>query len=1071
MLSLSGCVSETGMFGEEEYTISGTGEKSPLQIDVTIKDSYAGPNTRALNGVFEKNDQLIAFVQQVKLDNSSITSVGDGAALVSKLVTFTVGAAGDQQSTVTTDNLGVTLYWDDFSNTTDDITSSDRRLRVGYGFCYNGGTPSTALNEANATVGWTVLDNQQEGTSEPASDKIRKSDLLWAGPQTAVQYDHDHVRPGVDNIVKLPVTYTHAMSKVTIEIVLDEGFATKTDGNAVAFGENETTPILYANKAATVVDAINQTIKTTEVSDDAAKITMRLADDESTPKRRVYEAIIAPTVMKAGNLLATVEVDGNKYELKLTDELLKTLPTGVSGNAWASQLYGYTQNDGSVSKSSSETQQSAEHPDGITLSGINYRLIAKLKKQRIEVEAKILPWNDVYASMDGKISFNADVVTSVEKDGSTPLTAGSFDLWRATANTQESDYDYNNSDLDGITKASTYQYTTNGKWEVMSGNNILYWENATTPYYFRALATAGGYDTDGKVTSLVHVDCDGKDGRAAAQGTDLLWAQTTKHEAKDANGNFIPHPEQAGEHKIYEAGVAIDPRTGNVPLTFEHAMSKVSVTLATTKGADKVDLTDATLSIINLYNGGTISVMNGKISYLTAPTAGQDPMTIDHVSSSVMQSGVIVIPQSLIAKEDGSARTLTPVFYSSDELTGIYSNGSSLAPSGETAPEKYYLTRELTAVRAELYASDVPADVEYINTENAKLAGAVKIGDIKEPAVDQVDYDYAEFNSQSVKRHQKFTQEQFALLIDENHSEYWPARLNTPARDAVPYTSLSEFRIFIDTQEKFNDLGETFRHKDAVLYSLEEYNELHKNDEGYSPIDEAAFNELDEAARTKEAAGEYSYEDFLKNAGLFDLFQSRLNDNSIVPLEKKTMTPAQPAVYYSYEQYITLDAITQDMFNALPPVLKIKTPAKEAVLYKTDDEVNAYNATLEGALHVGDVKIPAHYELPGGKTPSNTTLTSHEVGALETVGDKIVLYVFLQDGTRYSAELSLCQETDADGSPLTNTDGSPKLVKVWEPNHLYHYTITLAKDQITFRALVKDWEVKRVGGSATLDWD
>lgn len=1070
MLSLSGCVSETGMFGEEEYTISGTGEKSPLQIDVTIKDSYAGPNTRALNGVFEKNDQLIAFVQQVKLDNSNITSVGDGAALVSKLVTFTVGAAGDQQSTVTTDNLGVTLYWDDFSNTTDDITSSDRRLRVGYGFCYNGGTPSTALNEANATVGWTVLDNQQEGASDPAADKIRKSDLLWAGNQNPVKYDHDHVRPGVANIVKLPVTYTHAMSKVTIEIVLDEGFATKTDGKAVAFGDNETTPVLYANKAATVVDAINQTLKTTEVSGDAAKITMRLAEDESTPKRRVYEAIIAPTVMKAGNLLATVEVDGNKYELKLTDELLKTLPTGVSGNTWASQLYGYTQNDGSVSKSSSETQQSAEHPDGITLSGINYRLIAKLKKQRIEVEAKILPWDDVYASMDGKISFNADVVTSEEKDGSASIAAGSFDLWRATANTLETDYDYNRDTSDGITKASTYQYTTTGKWEVMSGNNILYWENATTPYYFRALATAGGYDSEGKVTSLTHVDCTDKDGRAAAQGIDLLWAQTTKHEAKDANGNPIPHPTEAGKSKVYEAGEAIDPRTGNVPLTFEHAMSKISVTLATTTGEDKVDLTDATISIINLYNGGTIRVMDGTIADLTAPASNQTPMTIDKVATTAMKtSGVIVIPQSLIAKEDGSARDITPVFYSSDELTGIYSNGSSLAPNGETTPTKYYVTRELTAVPAVLYEASIPEDVAYINAENAKLPGAVKIDDVKEPAVTQVNYDYAEFNSQSVKRHQHFTRDDFDLLEDAEHPTYKNAKIKTPYSSATYYDSHSftEFKTTLD-ETKYLQLPESFR---AILYTCEEYNTAHRGETGFTDLTDEQFAALPEADKRKPNSF-YTYTDFSGATGdLEKLFADRLDDDNILPKENKVKDQEQPAVYYSYEQYITLEAITQDMFNALPPVLKIKIPAKAEVLYKTDDEVNAYNATLEGALHVGDVKIPAHYELPGGKTPSTTSLISHEVGTLETVGDKIMLYVFLKDGTRYSAELSLCQETDADGSPLTNTDGSPKLVKVWEPNHHYHYTITLAKDQITFRALVKDWVVKRVGGSATLDWD
>lgn len=1060
MLSLSACNSESGLFGEEEYTISGTGEKTPLEIAVSIQDSYAGPTTRALDGTFEKDDQLIAFVQQVKLDNSNYTDVGEGAAQVSKLVTFTVGQAGDKKSTVTSDNLGVTLYWDDFSNTTNDITNSDRYLRVGYGFCYNGGNPTTTLKEANGTVGWTVLDDQSD--SQSASDNIRKSDLLWAGNQTAVKYDHDHVRPGAPDIVKLPVTYTHAMSKVTIEIVLDEGFAKTTDGKAVAFGTNNTTPTLYANKNATVVDAINQNIKTTVVSGDDAKITMRLAEDEKTPMHRVYEAIIAPTVMKAGNVLAEVTVDGNKYELKLTDELLKTVYPASSGNAtWASQLYGYSssETDGTitVTKNTEDTQKDETNPNGITLSGINYRLVATLKKQRIEVEAKILPWTDVTASTTGTISFDADVVYSDVKDATESLTSGSFDLWRATENTVEANYDYNGDTPGVIDKASTFEYNSDSKkWVAKTNENILYWEHANTPYYFRALAKTS-YDEDGVFTGIETVGgstavaqtYDAESEKATT--VDLLWAQTSKHEIKDVNEEYYKDDNDPEKNKVIEAGEAINPRTGNVPLTFEHAMSKISVVLATSEvEAEKVNIEGAKISIINLYNSGTIQVSDGKIVNLTAPNTenGGDPMTINGVPIADMKD-YLVIPQSLTHYYEGTTlteRTSTPVFYSSDQLTPIYPDENlqygevSINTSIGSGDPTYYLTSDLEAVHAVQY-SNSDEDLTLIHEHNSKLEGSKKEGDIQTPEVLRVDYDYNGFITD--KHHQTFTLEQFQSLPVA-------ARVKIPHQYAQYYTILEEFRSFIDTEDKYLALNKAFRQKDAVLYaSAEEYNDA----KGTSLSDEE-FAALSDNDKIKEPAGLYNYNEFKGDASLYELFRTRLIDDNIVPKEQKLKSEeVQQVLYESYEEYKQLDKITEAMFNALPEELRIKTPHAAAVLY-TEETANAYNLTLPGAIHVGDVKVPAHYVIGVGKNPD-----PHNAGDLSRFGDKIMMYIFLSDGTRYSAELSKC--LDSTGEPVIK----------WERNKHYTYTITLTKEKISFRALVKKWEEKTVGGNATLDWD
>lgn len=928
----------------DEYTISETGEKTPLEMAVTLQDSYAGPLTRALNGTFEKNDELIAYVEQVVKGSSDgendYTGALTDATKVSKLVTFTVGLAG---STVTADNLGIALYWDDFSNTSDDITKSDRWLRVGYGFCYNGGSPvESSISSSNDEVDWKVQDNQ--ATENFAN--VRKSDLLWAGPQEAVQYDPKRVRPNVADKVKLPVTYTHAMSKVTIELVLDEGFEKNSDGSAKAFGTNNTTPVLYANKEAVDVNAKAQTLKAKVVSAEDTGIQMYLTDNEATTKgTRVYEAIIAPTVMKAGKKLASVEVDGNKYDLVLTDELLKTIEALSGKSQWSTQLHSYT-SDAENNTVTETTGAYTAADGGITLSGINYRLKATLKKQKIEVVAKITDWTDVSASITGTIMFDADVKDS-ETSGVTAVTAGSFDLWRSLNNSNEASY--------GITKASTYTYDTPiaGKW---NPSTTLYWVNGNTPYYFRALATT----TNGGAT-LASVN----GSTAAVQDVDLLWAQTSQHKAKasSVDGDYIL---ENGEPKEYAAGAAIDPRTGNVPLTFEHAMSKISVILQNPVGAaddQKVSLADAKIEIVNLYNGGTISVKDGEIGDLTAPAAPESPITL---SGTVTLSGEkyilankIVIPQSLENDKNGNPRTTAPEFYSTNNLTAIYYSGTSIG----TGTATYYLTSELTAVPVVLYTDE---DADAIATHNEGLTGWWTTSKVKEEAVPAVPYSSLDdFNTD--KHHQQFTADQFATL-------------NTDA------------------------------HRAAILKSAETSHEATQED---------------------------------VDAGKAENVGDKVVDT--------------PATYYDYDEYKALPSLTESQFSALPEELKIKTPAKPAVNY-TQAEVDAHNQALDGYLKVGDVKIPAHYKLP------DTTPTSHTPGELKSAGNKIMMYITLADGTRYSIELKNCLND-------STTDNTSDTVSEWKRGEHYTYTISLGKEEITFRALVKNWVEKSTSGNATLDWD
>lgn len=1052
--------------------LNGT-EKTPIAVSALL-DKSNGAQTRATDMVFEENDVLIAYLRHVTWNGTiagartpvtadraplyvEFTKEGTGMDAYSGGEITAVGIGGaslglTNTNTQQTSNLtpNTPLYWDDFSvgakGDDTDLRTPGHYLESFYGYCYNGGNPTSTLVNATGVLGWTVDDDQ-------FTNGIKTSDLLWSCEQNPISYDPGATADAEHGTLILP--YTHAMSKVTIEIEIGDGFdvyaAGETNaGKAKAFVGKETTPTLIANRV-TATTAPTYTHSTTVASGNDAKIQMRLADDEATTNKvRVYEAIIAPTVMKDGQTLAEVTVDGNTYKINLTDAILTTDPSGGT-SPWSKELKAYTEADGKVAKNASGDYSSTL--GGITLPGVNYRIKVTLDKQKITVVAYIKEWTDVTASTTGTISFNADVVTSVVDPKLCELTSGSFDLWRATANTTETDYDYD-ADEDGINKASTYEYSA-GKWEAKSGNDVLYWENATTPYYFRALAKAVSYGSNGIVNSITSQDVT----TAVAQGTkaetiDLLWAQTSEHEAKDANGNYFLDEQDPSKHKLYEAGAAIDPRTSDVPLTFEHAMSKISVELQTSDVAtERVDLTNATISIINLYNGGTIGVRDGLVTKLTAPNPadGEDPMTVKGIAHTEMKD-FLVVPQSLVYLKDGTTeRTITPIFYSADELTAIYPNASGYAGSQNTSigsgTPSYYLTRELTAVPAVYYA-DNDEDKAIIYEFNMTLDGHKVKDDIEIPEVLQVNYDYDGFITD--QHHKTFTTEQFTALQNNNPN----AIVKIKHQDATYYETLEDFHTYINNETKYLDLPAVFRAK-SYYQNVEDYNTGHS-----SELTPEEFNNLPKEQKIKDY---YTYAEFSSTAGdVYTLFTTRLNDDIILPQSYKQQTPEVQKVLYTYDEYINLDKIEQDMFDALPADLKIKIPHADAVLY-TEETANAYNLTLPGAKHVGDIKIPAHYALP-----SEGTLTSHNAGDLSVVGNKIVMYIFLKDGTRYSAELCTCLDTT--GTAETNPNyGKP--VTEWKRNEHYTYTITLTKEKIFFRALVKGWEEKKVGGNATLDWD
>ena len=236
-----------------------------------------------------------------------------------------------------------------------------------------------------------------------------------------------------------------------------------------------------------------------------------------------------------------------------------------------------------------------------TASGVNYLLNVKLSKQKITVMAQIADWDVVNATGTGSIQFVPDVTTTGPIADA--LKTGGMDI-------------YKNSAEQVFTDVSTTVTWDEGK-SIWNYAPTIYWAGQGDASYFRALSPTGT-------------------GTAMAQGRDVLWGY-----ASDTDKSKIG---TANEERI-------TPRTGDVPLQFEHPMSKVTIKLSTAAdAAAKVDFDGATLALTSLSTEGTLSMVDGTI---TPATLTENAYTKAHAATGsavftlTITDGEIFIPQTI----------------------------------------------------------------------------------------------------------------------------------------------------------------------------------------------------------------------------------------------------------------------------------------------------------------------------------------------------------------------------------------------------------------------------------------
>lgn len=624
-------------------------DKTPIAT-AALLDVGRASTTRAANKDFAQGDKLLAYLRHVKWDvNSPGVRTPVTVNNSPTLVTFTKGATAcavyngsditpigtgtalglSQENTKQTSDLTASpkLYWDDFSRASTgeetegdyDIRTSGHYLQSYYGYCFNGGggsenekgsavkgNISAALIETKGELGWTVPYDQT------TRETLTGCDLLWSAEQTPISYSHGSQNVGGEHGT-LVLPYTHAMSMVTVDVVAKDGFSAGALNNTWVElqGMNKTAtftaPTMTISSAGQGTDAYVGKVK-------MCKGTPTTSDGKTSC---TYQAIVVPGTALSERLLflKIYDADGNNYDLKINSSILTTWNSGLTDNKMQ--------------------------------SGYNYHLTVTINKVGVDVQSTLSDWKTVEAEGEGDIQFPEDDVTEIytTTDGDGKPTGSKVDFSTtegnklANFNTGSSFSLYNKKDTG---ESNAYDYATTSTYTQGTGTNYwkndpeIYWPNDHDKFYFRALAIYNAPAEDGSYNISAYTPTSNN---TVNQGTDYVWATTPAHKVKKTGGSA---------EVTYAKSAAISPRTGDVPLAFEHVMSKITVKLATpTSEADAVDLNEAKISISKLADSGNIAIDKGAItpgSIVDSPISNFVP---SEQSGSNILDNYAVIPQDI----------------------------------------------------------------------------------------------------------------------------------------------------------------------------------------------------------------------------------------------------------------------------------------------------------------------------------------------------------------------------------------------------------------------------------------
>lgn len=668
-----------------------------------ISDGGTGVMTRAVDGNHAGNANGGAHVPfnpevttQLRLRVDG-TWLGKGFTdnLVSKPTTATIGAVtgNDDKHNEVSFSDSEQLYWDDYGSADPaNIDTPKGTASDGTGGRNKGLTIYCVAVEGLATAPvvstWTALpwalDADQTG-GWATKDLLTSNNIRVAPGDGTYKFD-DYIHDLTESPKQTSnlIEFTHAMTKITVNLTAGEGFPGYETGAANAkFQAAPTVKLLGFNYTGNV----NVETKTsTPTAHTTADINMHLAEGGANNNKAKYDALVFP-----GNQFTATIGDAPDYKPTSATDILELNADGNIYKVTAAQLV----------KAIAGTSVTGTTVNGTLEQAKNYILNITVNKTDIEVTATIKDWENVPTenalpkiNVTATYGYTAGAVT-----GSEAFTKD-YDLFRSTV--KATGYDENTS-ADGIQYAARY---TSPNWD-----KTIYWPNHQTHYFFRGVYPQTGAAVSG-TTALANPEA-----VTTTNGNDVIAVANAKYTTATYPSDLaiaIPRGTTPGSYDetckvaAHSSKEGICATEGVINMNFEYAMSKVEVRLKSSKkDAGHIALTkdNTKVEIIGGYSKARIKLSDGlhdayadadkgnyTLSNLATPETGFLVTTLDAIVPQEIGNDVIFRITVITDDKDNDDP--------SDDETDVYEckvnlinvkNSSPATPVTEWAHGKHYI--------------------------------------------------------------------------------------------------------------------------------------------------------------------------------------------------------------------------------------------------------------------------------------------------------------------------------------------------------------------------------------------
>lgn len=547
--------------------------------------------------------------------------------VVSQTTLAKIGAISDKHNSL---SMSPQLYWDDYGTANPaNTTGRANGLMILAASAGNYFTQKDAISEWTA-YSWTLPTDQSNGWKN--ADLITSNNIL----DRTLKFDEVKTNTANDLLI-----FTHAMSKVTVNLTADEGFPL-TNG-VPCFETNPKVTLLgftYSGKVDIKEKILTPTTSAT------ADIQCHLTTGGAGQHVATFTALVFPgCYFNDDTEIIHLDADGNRY-----------IVTAAKINEKIDEI-------NSVKK---------------FVQGKDYVFNIIVKKTKIIISATIKDWVQVDSEpVTPEINISADCGQIVSGN---PFTK-SYDFFRSLTMTSGYDADAGQS---GVNPAATYTYdkaSSTGSW-----NKTLFWPNHDTHYFFR-----GVYPINQTITN-------------DAQDNEVIEVKNQSYTAGTVPSDLmIALPRSTGNctHNQAVETYGICATKGTIYMNFEYAMSKVELRLKSegTPGLDYVDLkqTGTKVEIVNGYNKGSIMLKDGlhapftdadkgdyKLTTIT-PATGFQLNTLDAIVPQVLADNVLF--KITVVNENGTSDIYTAQV---NKIKGAKS-GEALAPITEWQHGEHYI--------------------------------------------------------------------------------------------------------------------------------------------------------------------------------------------------------------------------------------------------------------------------------------------------------------------------------------------------------------------------------------------